>query len=1158
MSMWFRAALAVALVVLHLPLARAAEDCASETASLQVLGRGVEIKIDAPGNLRADGALHVSWKAKSLAPIKLPVFISIAIPGEVRFHVMAAPSPAKPKPGDLVISNAARGILEGNSGDEPGPELPGFLALSPESRGPLGLEFGRGKTRALVPLHQSGAKLSGAFDVKGLAAGDVTIEAAVIARTSCGERVISTQFDRTFKLAPGAPEIVVQDPYDIDQPKQVIVSNNGHYRAHVFDGRYRIFDIKTGAKLLDRAGVDVNFSPTARFVVASVGSAGQLGRQSYETVDLATGDVMSGLNGAFIGFTEGDAYLIEGAGDWGSLSIRPTLITRPAMGQADTDTGGPTAGLLFKHPGSCHACQSWSDDSFALDLDNGIVAFAGKFEADNRPIYELASGAVILEPGRYYVLPALPLKGWAARVPIKFSHIYDVENVPIAKKYPQQNSDKDAKLLKAQWQKHKVLDPKVARTEVAALAGSTVVRGDWRSRIDRHGGRGRVQTTAGGTLDEMTSLGLNGPLPLESYQVPFVNSSLSMDRRTYWDGPKAEQKRIDTMITERSNEVAKRVIADVPAVASRIGSYQVDTAGQSLVSPLPYDDPEHGKIYLDETLEGMWRWQVKGRPVWFLQQWATEGNGGIGQGAITLLIGDVPGSAKTGAKIIDLTKPLETFWAGQYGATDHQTQIKAQVYLDRYLVLASVAASTIAVFDLDTNMPLGIIGDIPQADLLANVMLTADARNVIQVNSDGQFFNIEIASSRVAVSGRIVDDEIIAYTPEGYYWSSYEGAHFVQLRFPGLPGVFPFQQFAHVLDRPEVIQAQLKAGAKAAARPVLSPPPSLELAVVTPAKPGALNLRLTARASSPLAHARIFADGQLLSDLEMSGTEATQTVTVPAANGARWLTAQVSDSDGLVSAPQSIRLQSQSAPTRKLHAVLIGNDHYANPQYTLKYARHDAERLGAVLAANPGHAYASTEVKVLADQAASKAAILAELTRAVETVGPADTLLFSFAGHGIAADSGYYLTPSGFDEARISETALAWHQIAGLLHRAKGRVIVVLDACHAGLSGAQGLGTNDQAIRALLSGEHPPMLVLAASKGRQSSYEDKRWDGGVFTYALLEVLQGKRSDYDLDRDGAIEVSELYRGLRSILTRETGDRQSPWLVRQDLIGDFAVF
>ena len=96
----------------------------------------------------------------------------------------------------------------------------------------------------------------------------------------------------------------------------------------------------------------------------------------------------------------------------------------------------------------------------------------------------------------------------------------------------------------------------------------------------------------------------------------------------------------------------------------------------------------------------------------------------------------------------------------------------------------------------------------------------------------------------------------------------------------------------------------------------------------------------------------------------------------------------------------------------------------------------------------------------------------------------------------------FYLTPYGFDGNRVAATALAWRDIASLLHQAKARVVVILDACHAGLSGSEGRGTNDDAVAALVAGEHSPMLVLAASKGRQVSYEGPNWDGGAFTYCV--------------------------------------------------------
>ena len=153
-------------------------------------------------------------------------------------------------------------------------------------------------------------------------------------------------------------------------------------------------------------------------------------------------------------------------------------------------------------------------------------------------------------------------------------------------------------------------------------------------------------------------------------------------------------------------------------------------------------------------------------------------------------------------------------------------------------------------------------------------------------------------------------------------------------------------------------------------------------------------------------------------------------------------------------------------------------------------------------------------------------------------------------------DGRYYLTPSDLDLDNIEQTGLPWSEIAAILEKAKARAVVILDSCHSGLSGAEGLTTNDDAVKALLSGARAPLLVLAASKGREFSFEGPEWQGGIFTYALTKALQdnpgaGPRKD-------AIDVSDLYRRLHQIIARETHGQQTPWLARQDLIGDFALF
>ncbi len=47
----------------------------------------------------------------------------------------------------------------------------------------------------------------------------------------------------------------------------------------------------------------------------------------------------------------------------------------------------------------------------------------------------------------------------------------------------------------------------------------------------------------------------------------------------------------------------------------------------------------------------------------------------------------------------------------------------------------------------------------------------------------------------------ISDDELVLYDQRGYYAATPEGARFVYLKFPGLPGYNSFQQFARVLEQ---------------------------------------------------------------------------------------------------------------------------------------------------------------------------------------------------------------------------------------------------------------------------------------------------------------------------------------------------------------------
>ena len=871
----------LSLTVGLVPLdAKAAIDCTAETTTLREIGSGAQVDIKSPQMLTAGGTVEVSWRAKERAPLKTPLFVVVAIPGEARFEAQS------PQP------NPKRTADESSSDPQP-PELPGFIALTPIAKGPLGLKFGAGQTRALIPLHQPGAKLAGSFAVRFYEAGEKKIEAAVLAHTACGERMVSTPLSRTLTVTPGPPEIIVQDPFDTETPARILVSNSGHYRANIFEDRYKIYDTETGAKLVDRAGHDPNFSPTSRFVVANVGARGS---GQYEVIDLVSGTLIAAPSASYIGWAHADSFLITGSGSWGALSVRPTLILPPLDPQSQTPVtnaepegpgGPPDYGFRLDHPGSCHACASWSDDNLMLDLDNGILAFTGSFDANASPVFELASGASLCCKGSaqdqqdfidrtYAVVPFHMEPGWHAREPIQFSQIYDPLADPSAKEVADQPWFKAAMPLRSQLLVHKTIDPKTPTMEVATASINTVVRGDWRAKMRTLDVKSAGSHTKSRLLAELNQLGLMAAAPATREAIPFVNSWAGDDRRGQFHDDPAADKRIDAMIEQRTRALQARLTQEIPAVKPHLAQKAAFAPSKenTYVPPLPLEGLSKGKIYLIDTLEGLWRWEMADRPIWFLQLWATEGNGGIGEGALFLFEGDAKGEPRKGGRIVDLTKPLENFWSGAYGGSDHQTQLKAQVYLDRYLVAASVAGKTIAVYDLKIEKVLVILKDVPQADLIEDVVLTSDAAHIIQINSDGQFFIHELASGHVVLSGRLVDDEIIVYTSEGYYWASYEGAHFVQLHFPGLPGLYPFQQFASILNRPDIVTAQLHPGATTPPSPKLVPPPTLELALAKGVVDDReVHLDVLSRSSVPLARLRVYADGHLIEDTALSGLD---------------------------------------------------------------------------------------------------------------------------------------------------------------------------------------------------------------------------------------------------------------------------------------------
>ena len=129
---------------------------------------------------------------------------------------------------------------------------------------------------------------------------------------------------------------------------------------------------------------------------------------------------------------------------------------------------------------------------------------------------------------------------------------------------------------------------------------------------------------------------------------------------------------------------------------------------------------------------------------------------------------------------------------------------------------------------------------------------------------------------------------------------------------------------------------------------------------------------------------------------------------------------------------------------------------------------------------------------------------------------------------------------------------------------------MLLDACHSGHVTRDVVVPNNDLASSLVRGQRAGVLVFAAAKGRQLSYEPNGSRGvvltkdtkplvqtseahGLFTGALLQALASQ--DTDRDGDGVIEASELVDAVSARVAIASNGMQTPWIARRELFGDF---
>ncbi|MBN1415585.1 MAG: caspase family protein [Bacteroidales bacterium] len=211
------------------------------------------------------------------------------------------------------------------------------------------------------------------------------------------------------------------------------------------------------------------------------------------------------------------------------------------------------------------------------------------------------------------------------------------------------------------------------------------------------------------------------------------------------------------------------------------------------------------------------------------------------------------------------------------------------------------------------------------------------------------------------------------------------------------------------------------------------------------------------------------------------------------------------------------------------YVLSIGINKYANDNLNLNFARPDAEALTDVIKDKGSKLFSRIYTYPILDGQATREKILATLDEISGKIGKEDVFVFFYAGHGsTTGDNFWFITTesTGLYQEEKMKSAIDVKELQDRFKMIRAlKQVIFVDACHSGSSvdllamrGAQEEKALAQLSRS--SGIH----VMASAESRQQSAEIKSLQHGVFTYVLLEAIQGKADG--APQDNKITIYEI--------------------------------
>jgi len=412
---------------------------------------------------------------------------------------------------------------------------------------------------------------------------------------------------------------------------------------------------------------------------------------------------------------------------------------------------------------------------------------------------------------------------------------------------------------------------------------------------------------------------------------------------------------------------------------------------------------------------------------------------------------------------------------------------------------------------------------------LTSAQLSPDNRYLLSASFDGtaRLWDVATGEELAAFIGLNFAKDWLVVTPDGLFDGSRIGREMVSFRFGSGLKVVPVDRFFQDFYRPGLLNELWRGG---------RPKPEVQLGAIQPPA-----IRITApKASGAVDSDRIAIEAEVTDQgggvlgpwLLQNGTK----VLVPGASerdgkvvrrrfevalveGVNRFEVCAASADGSWESEPAVAVLRYEKPLPQplLYLVAVGVNRYADKSLGLEYARGDAEAMADLFRQRGPSLYQNVYVTSLADEQATKAAILESVRSAAQKTRPQDTLVVFLAGQGVSLGSQYYFLPSDYAQGGGSPAESVQRQglpaadlgeamaAAGALKR-----LLVFDTGQSGSrAGAARTARNPFAFRGEIErlSRAQGAFTIAASAVSEQAKEVPELKHGVLTYTLLAGLR---------------------------------------------------